>query len=352
MESLSNRSIMLIAIALVASTIICTAASIPALASGQRLRQYTIISPQGVNSTVTSALIARTSCQLNVTNAFISNISSNLPPSILQGLRTNLTSESNSIALFNSQLQSYQNSNTIKVRDFITTKVNPIFGRLNGDALFYGAKIGAANATKGNATLENLIVTFRNNLKLQSSILKQGYVNCTTTPYMQIAEQKLNSYESDIQVAQNNIAKLSSYGLNTTILNITVLNANTTIITPLSQAITSANNATQLKSAIDSYCLYDGCLNGTNYHFAARFAIAKVNATIIAIMSSDPNATSSDLNAAQSHINNASAELELVGTQIYKKNEGKIIWANITSSTSLIRQAVKPASTQGNGKKT
>jgi hypothetical protein len=123
---------------------------------------------------------------------------------------------------------------------------------------------------------------------------KAAYLNCSSNTLKAFAQARINQYKWDISSAENKTAKLQAKGLNVSNLESLALSANTTIVVPLQNAVSASTNSSQIQAALQRYCLYDGCKNGTNFHFAAHYALdtlvdtateisAKINASLAKI---------------------------------------------------------------------
>ena len=156
-------------------------------------------------------------------------------------------------------------------------------------------------------------------------------------PLENLSEAKLAFYNDSVIHFSAQISNLSAKGVNTTNMSLILQGAQSQIITPFKLAIQGNTNSTQLWSALNEYCLYDGCPVGLNYHLDAKINIAKLDA-ITAKLRNVSNDTV-DLNAAQASLNNASAELTKVGTAQYSGGAGVQIWTNIDSAVVSLHSA-------------
>lgn len=191
------------------------------------------------------------------------------------------------------------------------------------------------NALKSFNSISN---STRQSLTTKFTAARATFTNCTSGSVTNIADAKLAAWNKSIAEFDSQIKSLSILGVNTANMSSTVQGGQSAIITPFQSAI-ATNNQTKILAALNGYCLFDGCKNGTNYHLDAKFNIAKLYA-IDARLANSTNDTT-DLNGALVDINNASAELAAVGTSQYTKSSSQQIWNNISAAGSLLLKAFR-----------
>lgn len=131
---------------------------------------------------------------------------------------------------------------------------------------------------------------------------------------------------------------LAGKGLNITALNNVISNASIDV-SSLQSAINSANDSKSLQKAINSFCLYNGCKNGTNFHFAANSAIAVKQAQLTKIQSRNGSSTySTQIIQAQNDLGAAQSVLNTVGIGQYSGTQQSDVWNNIKAATDIIKQ--------------
>jgi hypothetical protein len=145
------------------------------------------------------------------------------------------------------------------------------------------------------------------------------------------ANGRINNFKNSLDVYQKKISVLSAKGVDVSSLNQIISDANTQIIAPLQSAISSAGDASSLNQAIKKYCLFDGCVNGTNFHLAAKFETAKLQIALNKINSS------SEATQLQTDLTNAKNILTQVGTSQYTSDQNKNLWNAISNGYKVIK---------------
>jgi hypothetical protein len=183
-----------------------------------------------------------------------------------------------------------------------------------------------------------LTKTERSQLKSDMTSLGTTERSCMFAAEQQSAQAKTASFQFGIQQAQTRSHKLYLRGFDTTQLNQTISQAQTNLGN-LAAAISSATNSTQLKAALQSYCQYDGCKSGTNFHFAAQSALDAEQAALNAIKS-NPNSGqySTQISQAQTDLTNAQSTLSTVGTGQYQGTQSTDVWNNLHAAQGIINQ--------------
>jgi predicted RNase H-like nuclease (RuvC/YqgF family) len=195
-----------------------------------------------------------------------------------------------------------------------------------------------------NLDAQNLIKTVhltkdqRKTLKSEMSQLQITYKTCMFTAKQQFANAKVQGFQNQITQMQNRSKTLAGKGVNTTALNNQISSASAQVAA-LQAAINSANDSKSLQKAVNSFCLYNGCKNGTNFHFAANSAIAVKQAQLTKIQSRNGSSTySTQITQAQSDLNAAQSILNTIGNGQYSGTQQSNVWNNIKAAADLINQ--------------
>jgi hypothetical protein len=196
----------------------------------------------------------------------------------------------------------------------------------------------AANHDVSSAMKAAHSKTVNSTLKSENSQLQAAEKSCLFTVNQQKAQVKVQSFNRAITHAQDLSGKLSKHGANTTALNQTIGNANSQI-QAFQTAVNNAQNSTQLQTALNSFCLYNGCKTGNNFHFAATTAIQADQAKLTLL--AGKNSTSSFqalVSQAQTDITNAQTALTQVGGNQYQGTQSSTVWNNIKAAADVIHQ--------------
>ena len=147
------------------------------------------------------------------------------------------------------------------------------------------------------------------------------------------ANMVLNYYNNTLIIYQRRAQNLSDRGVDASNLLDLVDGARAQIFVPLQDEISRTDNASELRKALHQYCLYDGCMNGTNFHMAARFETMRM-ADLLVVMS--PNAIeagrSSDVAAVQASLEAAVTEINSWGTKDVLQDQLSAVWIDIRSA--------------------
>lgn len=272
------------------------------------------------NQTLLQSSFANAQCKVSFTTSFIGDITGAAPS------LNSLGADSAAIRADSSVLSSLAASgNVTAYRNYVSGTFDP---ELNTISRNVGSAIKAANLTK------NVTVSLRRNYN--DSVA--AYRSCSNQTVRQYALQKLNLFNVSIRTYQNQADGIASKGLNASSLDQMLQNAQAQIITPFANAINSAKNNSQIYAAIDAYCLFDGCKNGTNFHLAARFSLQSLTLQLN-YLETDKNVTVSSLAPAQADLSNASAILATVGTKAYANGQGDDIFDNLSAASKAMQQA-------------
>jgi len=167
-----------------------------------------------------------------------------------------------------------------------------------------------------------------------------SYEQCSFSAEQAMAQDRITNYQQQIAKFQNISSMLGSRGFDASQMNQVLQDAQSQLISPLQSAISAANDSQSLGLALKTYCLYDGCTNGTNFHLEAKFDIAKYSTVLAALqnVSSAFNLSSATLAQAAQNLGDASSTLAQVGTAAYAKNQGQTLFNDIKAAAQEISQ--------------
>ncbi len=175
-------------------------------------------------------------------------------------------------------------------------------------------------------------------LKSDARQLRSTENSCLFVAKQQRANLKTEMYNHDLARVQNMTNKLTKHGVDTTGINKVIGNA-TAQVQAFELAVQNAQNSTQLKAALDSFCLYNGCKTADNFHFAAATAIQVNQAKLNVLATKNSTATYQTLaSQAQTDLNNAQTALSQVGSNKYQGTQSSDVWNNIKAAADVIHQ--------------
>jgi len=261
-------------------------------------------------------------CMSDFTTSYLNDLITLAPSDTLSADVTKLQNDF-------TQMQTFEtNNDTSGLRNYISSNYDPDLKTAKQDA------IGWVKINWKNITMEKR-VDIRNNHK----DLKGTFDTCHFESMKDYGTGRINAFTSILDAYQKKADALKEKGLDTTTLDQVISDAKTQIITPMQNALDSAKDATSAKQALQNYCLYDGCKTGTNFHFQAKWEIAKLDIALARI-SSNANATQVQPKTTelQTDINNAKTALSSVGTQKYTDTQNKQVWDNIKAANQLVKE--------------
>ena len=143
----------------------------------------------------------------------------------------------------------------------------------------------------------------------------------------------LDYYGAALDAYQSRAQNLSDRGVNASNLLDLVGDAQSKAVTPLQNGVDSAENSSQVRMALNHYCLDDGCANGTNFHMAAKFEAMRLNDMLAAMSPKAAEAgLSSNVSAAQASLNSAKTGIDAWGSEDASPDQLKAVWTDIKSA--------------------
>ena len=143
----------------------------------------------------------------------------------------------------------------------------------------------------------------------------------------------LDYYNATLDGYESRAQNLTGRGINASNLLSLVGSARLQIVAPLKNGVNSASNSSQLRMMLYQYCLYDGCVNGTNFHMAAKFEAMRM-ADLLAAMA--PKAVEEGLGgnvtALKASLDETNAEIGAWGANDASPTQLMAAWAGIRSA--------------------
>lgn len=162
--------------------------------------------------------------------------------------------------------------------------------------------------------------------------------------YKDFANGRINYFNNVISVYQNRINNLQAKGLDVSSLNQLLSDAQSQIITPLQNAISSATNASSLNQAVKQYAIFDGSQAGTNFHLAAKFNVDELQIALNKL-NSITGVSQTSITQLQGDINTANSILTAVGTNQYTNDQQTQLWNAIKDGWSTVKTVSNSIST-------
>src|SRR5256885_8302373 len=266
-----------------------------------------------------NAILARATCQANAETGYIGAAISDIS-------NINQTAISADSGKITADLQTLttdvNNKDQFKV-DLKSFRTDSLSGTLDMHSAIKDAKPTSDQKTK---------------LKSDFSSMRSTYQSCVFGAIQQFANVKLQVYGNAIQKVQNRTNVMASKGMDTTQLNLLINQAQTNLGN-LAASVSSATNSSELKTALKSYCQYNGCKSGVNFHFAAQTALSAEQSVLDSIKS-NPNSGQyrSKIDQAQTDLTNAQNILITVGTSKYQGTQQTDVWNDPHDANGIIKQ--------------
>lgn len=273
------------------------------------------------NQTLLGFAEGQVNCKTNFTKSFESQIVQLIPNASSQ-----LGPQIATLGQDTAQLQTYANSGEMSTfKGYVQGAYDSELMTIN--KMFVPA-IMASKPT--NATIHQLLSEY--------NATKASYESCSFSGIKADALQVVQIYQNQIAMYNQQIAGLSKYGVNTAQMSSDISGANATILVPLQNAINSAQNTSQIQSALQSYCLFDECSGGTNYHLAAKFSADKLTAILnLAETLNSTKNQQANLSQVQSNINSAKAMIQQAGSSEYTSSQETQIFSYLQQAGSQLK---------------
>ncbi len=173
------------------------------------------------------------------------------------------------------------------------------------------------------------------------SDLHEDFETCNFDSMERFAQAKIDAYEKVLERAGQRSEDLSEKGVDTGDLDDLIADAEDEILNPLQDAVGDAKTAEELREALGSYCLFNGCKDGMNFHFAANWQIEKLD-SILDLIEEDAEEAglSDDWDDANDYLETASSNLDEIGYDQYEGTEHDDVWDNIRSASGALKDII------------
>ena len=170
---------------------------------------------------------------------------------------------------------------------------------------------------------------------------KSDFFVCQDNSLKNILINRLEAYESILNDSQKQIDKIRNAGIDVSSLESVITEARTQILSPLESAINAINNSEAKQFSLNNYCLFNGCKKGKNFHFQAKFELAKMQ-IILNVLKENQNLSSTALvGQFENNFNKAKASLNKFDGEKYSADNEKAIWDSIKVSHSKLNEVQK-----------
>ena len=174
-------------------------------------------------------------------------------------------------------------------------------------------------------------------LRSDEQAARQTYQTCRFTAAQQFGSERIQAFNTQITTFQATADQLKAKSIDTSSLDAILSGAQTEIVTPLQDAINAATDGKSLAAAMQDYCLFDGCQNGTNYHLAAKFETERLH-LLLGYFTGKWNLTSDQVATVQSKLDAATAALNAIDPHKYTDEARADVWDNIKAAAQALKQ--------------
>lgn len=193
-----------------------------------------------------------------------------------------------------------------------------------------------------DARLEaNMTYEIRQSLMEDYTELKETFDECNYQSIKNFAEAKLEAYDEVLATAQERADNLTEKGVETDGLEQIIEDAEDEIVDPLQSAVDDAEDAQEIRDALRSYCMFNGCFDGTNFHFAAKTNIERLY-SILEVVEDDAieAGLEDEVEAIEDYLADAEDYLQDAGTSQYTTEQAEGVWDNIKDAAETLKEIV------------
>lgn len=183
----------------------------------------------------------------------------------------------------------------------------------------YGVSAETRSATRGQFTAR-----------------RAAFSSCNSNAVVTAGRTKVAYMNSELSRWEGIASDLASKGADNAALLALVGQARTNIVSPL-QAAVDSGDATGVEAALRQYCLADGCMLGSNFHFYAKANIARLNAIADAFEANATSPAGSRVASVRSKLAEAQAALDRVGSAQYSGGQKAEVWNAIAAAREQLR---------------
>ena len=196
---------------------------------------------------------------------------------------------------------------------------------------------------------ENVTNGTRAQLKGEYDAAQSTFASCNNGAVGALLQARITQFTSEIGKWDGKISTFGQKGFDTTAMQAVADGATSSVVAPLQAALASGNDA-QMKAALQTYCLGDGCDGGKNastqpydYHGYARMALETLQ-SMVNKAEADPrleNLTAAGMAIDTSKLDDAKAQLDNVRAMLATVGTAKYTTDQDTAIQSGLKQAMQ-----------
>ena len=187
--------------------------------------------------------------------------------------------------------------------------------------------------------------------KEQKQSLKDAYkraqeslTTCQRSGLKTLGDKRVGEFTKILDQHLTLADRFAAKGIDVSGMKKVIEDAKTQVITPLKDALAKANSTEEVQAAVRKYCLFNGCKNGVNFHFAAKFESEKLSAILNYIRANNISVSDDKISKVQGSITSTRAMLVEIGSAQYT-NDAKNVRNSIQKAYGDLKDVRVKAAT-------
>lgn len=288
------------------------------------------------STTIADARYAQIACEAQFSTTYATNLASiqeSASPSNAALLKRDVDFVDSNLSALKTQIDAMglQTKNSLGVLNDLRYKSS----RLNQNLSALNSEV-----TKEQGFLKTSDPSAFQTLKSNYAEANQAYVQCSKTATNDLLQLKINAYNAEIANWNTKVSTLSGKGYAISGAQDILSGANTQVIVPLTQALSSGDYNTQ-KNALSDYCLFEGCKK-VNFQLSAKMESAKLTSIFnkIKLMNLDADTNNEVVNAI-SKLTWVNFGQSSWGKEDYSIQKASSYWENLNYCSSALKIMIK-----------
>lgn len=169
--------------------------------------------------------------------------------------------------------------------------------------------------------------------------LRETYNACHLNALKSYGKAKAQAYGEALDRREEKLENLSAKGVDTHGLGALISQARSQVVSPLESAVDAASGILSYHNALKSYCLYDGCPEGRNFHFAAKWEAEKLRG-ILEVVKADPRSANyaAEIASAESGIATAESVVSAAGDSQFTAAQHDQLWNALSDASRKVKE--------------
>lgn len=186
---------------------------------------------------------------------------------------------------------------------------------------------------------KNMTAAQRQSLRDEYKSLRSTYNSCHLDALKNYGKAKARAYEEALDNHERKLENLSAKGVDTRGLGALISEARSQVVAPLKAGVDGAADTQSFHKALKSYCLYDGCSEGMNFHFAAKWEIEKLGGIIDVVKADSRSANyTSEIASAESDLATAGSVVSAAGDSQFTAAQHDELWNALNGASRKVKE--------------